>query len=148
MVRIFNTYGPHMNPEDSRVIPHFMRQAEKNERLNLHGDGFQTRSFCYVDDLVDQLWVYAKSSISQPMNLGHDQEVSILTVGQMILQLFDRPLDLLTFESQMPDEPHRRCPHLEFMRSQKENIIQIDLNEGLHKTARWWKDLKLREARA
>ncbi|MCK6455553.1 MAG: SDR family oxidoreductase [Phycisphaerae bacterium] len=111
IVRIFNTYGPRMRAEDGRALPTFIMQALRGDPLTIHGDGSQTRSFCYVDDLVDGIVRLAKSDFVEPINLGNDEEITVrqaaeeviaLTGGRSRLQFVERP----------SNDPERRRPDL------------------------------------
>jgi nucleoside-diphosphate-sugar epimerase len=111
IVRIFNTYGPRMRGNDGRVLPSFIQQALRNEPLTVYGDGTQTRSFCYVDDLVDGLLRRAESEFVEPINLGNPVEATMLQIAQEVIELTGstsriehRPLP--------PDDPRRRQPDI------------------------------------
>lgn len=134
IVRLFNIYGPYTHPEDDRVIPQFIRRAQMGQKLLVHGDGSQTRSFCHIEDLMAQLMFYANSSLQLPMNLGNNDEVSILQLAETVLEIFSLPKDHLEFVKPMAGEPVRRCPSLDFMEQSFSYKNQISLFQGLAKT--------------
>lgn len=140
-VRIFNTYGPRMNPADGRVIINFLEQALKKQPLTVYGDGKQTRSFCFVDDLIAGIIAYAKSDLVQPVNIGNDKEFSLLELVDVIGQIFnDRKLELKFFP--LPsDDPQQRRPDLGLARSLLKWEPKIPLKEGLQKMRAWLETL-------
>ena len=111
LVRIFNTYGPRMNPNDGRVVINFIQQALKNEPLTIYGDGNQTRSFCYVDDLISGITQYADSNYQSPVNLGNDTENSMLELANVVLQV-SRSQSILNHLPLPIDDPKKRRPDL------------------------------------
>jgi dTDP-glucose 4,6-dehydratase len=111
IVRIFNTYGPRMRPDDGRMIPTFFRQALAGEPLTVHGDGSQTRSLCYVDDLVRGLLAMAESAHTGPVNLGNPEEVTVLDVARRVIEVTGSSSDIRHVEP-MTDDPRRRCPDI------------------------------------
>ncbi len=111
LVRIFNTYGPRMNPNDGRVVINFIQQALKNEPLTIYGDGNQTRSFCYVDDLISGITQYADSNYHSPVNLGNDTENSMLELANVVLQV-SRSQSILNHLPLPIDDPKKRRPDL------------------------------------
>ncbi len=138
LVRIFNTYGPRMNPSDGRVIINFLVQALKREPLTMYGDGQQTRSFCYVDDLVEGITRYAETGLTEPVNLGNDREFSLLELVDVIRELFsDRILEMV--HRPLPhDDPRQRRPDLTKARSALNQWQpQIQLEAGLNKMREW-----------
>jgi UDP-glucuronate decarboxylase len=144
MVRIFNTYGPRMNPNDGRVIINFLVQALKGEALTVMGQGDQTRSFCYVSDLISGILTYSESQMVNPMNVGNDIEFSINELAQEVIKIFkDQKLNI----SLVPlpsDDPKQRCPDLSLI---KKNFPdwrpRVSLNEGLHQMVTWLKKMDL-----
>ena len=112
LVRIFNTYGTRMNPHDGRVIINFLVQAEKGQSLTVYGDGEQTRSFCYVSDLVAGLTRYAESEIVEPVNLGNDREFSILELAKEVQALYPEKKLNIEFQALPADDPKQRKPDL------------------------------------
>lgn len=112
IVRIFNTYGPRMRLEDGRALPTFLNQALEGRSLTVFGDGSQTRSFCYVDDLVDGVFKLLNSEINEPVNLGNPDEVSILNVAREIIEITESSSDI-SFERLPEDDPKVRKPDVE-----------------------------------
>lgn len=142
LVRIFNTYGPRMNPHDGRVVITFIHQALKNETLTVYGDGLQTRSFCYVDDLVAGITAYAKTELTQPMNLGNPTEFTVLELAQEVRNLFPDK-DLAIEHLKLPqDDPKQRRPNIDFALNHLAPWApRIALKEGLLKTKAWLETL-------
>ena len=135
VVRIFNTYGPNMDPADGRVISNFIMQALHNEPITIYGDGTQTRSFCYVDDLIDGIIALMKSpdDIQGPINLGNPDEYNLLELAQRIIELTNSK-STLVFKPLPQDDPYKRKPDITYA----QNILlwkpKIDLITGLKKT--------------
>jgi nucleoside-diphosphate-sugar epimerase len=140
IIRIFNTYGPRMKMEDGRVIPNFITQALKNEDLTVYGDGNQTRSFCYIDDMVEAIYrVCTKENIKERiLNLGNPYEIKIIDVARIILKLTSSSSDI-KFLSLPPDDPKRRCPVIDRAKKEIEWEPRISLEEGLKKTIEYFK---------
>lgn len=133
LVRIFNTYGPHMNPHDGRVIINFLMQLKNKEALTIHGEGKQTRSFCYVDDLIDGILAYAeKKEITHPINLGNETEFSILELAQVVQKLSKDKVAIQHTERPVDDPPQRK-PDLSLAKSLLNWSPKIPLEEGLKK---------------
>ncbi|AGH95694.1 NAD-dependent epimerase/dehydratase family protein [Pseudobdellovibrio exovorus] len=132
LVRIFNTYGDRMHPNDDRVINSFLQQALKNEDMTIYGDGQQTRSFCYIDDLVAGLVRYAESNLKQPINLGNDHEVRILDLAKLVLEVTGSK-SKIRFEPLPQDDPLQRRPDLTLARQLLEYNPNITLMDGLKK---------------
>jgi len=145
IVRIFNTYGPRMRLDDGRVIPNFIQQALRKESLTVYGNGSQTRSFCYVDDLVDGIIKLLFSDKHQPFNIGNPSEITILKLAEIINKKLSNKADFSFLKNNVAgDDPLRRKPDI----SRAENILdwkpKISLNKGLDKTIPYFKDnLKL-----
>ncbi len=142
MVRIFNTYGPRMNPNDGRVIINFLVQALRGEKLSIYGTGQQTRSFCFVSDLVAGIDRYARSEIREPINLGNETEFSILELVQTVQELFsDKKLGIEHFE--LPkDDPRQRRPDLSKAKTELAPWSpQVSLKEGLQRMTEWLKTM-------
>jgi UDP-glucuronate decarboxylase len=133
--RIFNTYGPRMRPDDGRVIPNFVSQALDGRDLTVYGDGSQTRSFCYVDDLVDGLrsLIDADGLQGEVVNLGSQNEISIATLAETILEVTDADADL-TYGPLPEDDPQRRRPDLSRARRALGYEPTVDLETGLERT--------------
>lgn len=136
LVRIFNTYGPRMNPADGRVVINFIVQALKNEPLTVYGDGSQTRSFCYVDDLVDGILRYAASDLTEPVNLGNDKEFTIVELAHVVQKVV---ADTLLEKRPLPaDDPKRRRPDLTKARAKLAPWQpRIPLEDGVRRMADW-----------
>ncbi len=111
LVRIFNTYGPRMNPNDGRVVINFILQALQNVDLTIYGDGLQTRSFCYVDDLISGISKYAEAGLSFPVNIGNDREFNMLELADVVLKVVPSKSQLL-FKDLPSDDPKKRRPDL------------------------------------
>ena len=139
IVRIFNTYGPRMRLEDGRAIPNFIAQALKNNPMTIYGNGSQTRSFCYVDDLVEGLIRLLEVDFHEPVNLGNPREFTILELAKIILKLVPESKSAIEFKPLPVDDPKQRRPDI--TRAQK--LIDwkpaVDLNEGLAATVRWFR---------
>jgi dTDP-glucose 4,6-dehydratase len=112
LIRIFNTYGPRMDPHDGRVVISFIRQALNNEPLTVFGDGKQTRSLCYVSDLVRGINAVMESDFHEPINLGNPQELTILDIAKEVLSLIPESKSQITFHPMPPDDPKVRKPDI------------------------------------
>lgn len=135
IVRIFNTYGPKMHPNDGRVVSNFVVQALNGDDITIYGDGSQTRSFCYVDDLIDGLiaMMAAPANITGPVNLGNPNEQSILTIAELIVSLTGSK-SKIAFEKIPQDDPKRRQPDIAYASDALNWNPNIDLAEGLNRT--------------
>lgn len=132
IVRIFNTYGPRMRSHDGRAIPTFARQALENEPITVFGDGSQTRSFCYVDDLIRGLKLLADSGEHLPVNLGNPEEFTILELAQTVIRLSSSKSDIV-FEALPIDDPQVRQPDITRARQLLGWEPEIQLEEGLRR---------------
>ncbi len=132
IARIFNTYGPRMRPHDGRAIPTFMRQALAGEPLTVFGDGSQTRSFCYVDDMVEGLYLLAESGEHLPVNLGNPSEYSILELAETVLRVTGSASEIV-FEALPVDDPQVRQPDITRARQLLGWEPRIGLEEGLRR---------------
>ncbi|MGA2906302.1 MAG: UDP-glucuronic acid decarboxylase family protein [Terracidiphilus sp.] len=130
MVRIFNTYGPRLHPGDGRVISNFMMQALRGEPLTIYGDGSQTRSFCYVDDLIEGIVRLSRSEEHLPVNLGNSEEYTILECAKAVLEVTDSRSELSYVELPV-DDPARRRPDITKARTLLGWEPRIGLKEGL-----------------
>lgn len=144
MVRIFNTYGPRMNPNDGRVIINFLVQALRGEKLSVYGNGKQTRSFCFVSDLIAGINSYARTELTEPVNVGNQKEFTILELTQTIQEIFKEKNIQLEYFDLPKDDPRQRCPDL----SKAMNLLKpwepkISLKEGLEKMTEWLKSENL-----
>jgi dTDP-glucose 4,6-dehydratase len=134
IVRIFNTYGPRMRPGDGRMIPTFFRQALADEALTVHGSGTQTRSLCYVDDLVRGLLAMAESEHTGPVNLGNPEEVTVLEVARRVIEVTGSRSRVRHVEP-MEDDPRRRCPDIELAQRLLGWRPEVSLHDGLRAMA-------------
>jgi nucleoside-diphosphate-sugar epimerase len=139
VARIFNTYGPRMRLDDGRALPNFITQALAGERLTVHGDGGQTRSFCYVTDLVDGLVRLANSDVTEPVNLGNPAEISILGFAQDIIRLTASRSEIACVE-RPEDDPNRRCPDITRARARLGWEPVVDRAKGLARTIAWFQE--------
>lgn len=139
LVRIFNTYGPRMNLDDGRVIISFIQQALKNQEITIYGNGQQTRSFCYVDDLISGLVKYAESELITPMNLGNDKEISILDLALLIKRTLNSSSEIC-HQNLPEDDPKKRCPDLTLAYKHLDYAPKTSLEQGILKMAEWVKD--------
>lgn len=135
IARIFNTYGPRMRKDDGRVIPNFIRQALAGQPLTVYGDGSQTRSFCYVDDLVEGLHRLLFSDIHLPVNLGNPVEMTILQLAEKVNQLTGNPGGIrMEPDQRVQDDPQRRQPDIQRAREWLGWEPAVDLDTGLRRT--------------
>ncbi len=138
IVRIFNTYGPRMRLDDGRVLPSFMGQALKGEALTIFGDGSQTRSFCYVDDLVEGLLRLLFSEEEMPVNLGNPNEMTIKQFGEAVLKATGSSSQFI--EKPLPeDDPKVRRPDISKAKRVLDWEPKVDLEDGLARTTRYFK---------
>jgi len=142
VARIFNTYGPHMHPNDGRVVSNFVLQALRGEPITVYGDGSQTRSFCYVDDMVDSLIRFMKSpdDFTGPVNLGNPEEITILELAERILKLTGSRSEII-FKPPPADDPERRQPDITLSKEKLGWTPKVSLEEGLLKTITYFDDL-------
>lgn len=142
IARIFNTYGPRMHPNDGRVVSNFIMQALKGEDITVYGDGSQTRSFCYVDDLIDGLMKLMNSpdDFTGPVNLGNPHEFSILELAQKVIKRTGSKSNIV-FQPLPPDDPTQRQPDITLAKERLNWQPSIPLNEGLKKTIKYFKKL-------
>ena len=138
IVRIFNTYGPRMRPDDGRVVASFISQALKQEPLTLFGDGSKTRSFCYVDDLVEGLTTMLLSDVNGPINLGNPGEVTMLDLATQVIEITNSQ-SRIEFLPAREDDPVRRCPDITRAGEQLNWSPKTTLSDGLEKTSTWIK---------
>ena len=140
IVRIFNTFGPRMRPRDGRVVPNFMLQALQGEALTVYGDGSQTRSFCFVTDLIEGIFRLLHSDRNQPLNIGNPQEMTILEFAERIKELTGSNSEII-FHDLPVDDPKTRRPDI----SQAKAVLgwepEVSLEDGLEKTAAYFRSL-------
>ncbi|MCD6309136.1 MAG: SDR family oxidoreductase [Candidatus Eremiobacteraeota bacterium] len=137
IARIFNTYGPGMRRNDGRVVPNFITAALSNKPLVIHGDGKQTRSFCYVYDMIDGIIRLFHSDLNCPVNLGNPVECTILELAKTIISLSGNSSSLVFADAQ-EDDPRRRCPDISLARKELGWEPSVSLEEGLRRTMAWF----------
>src|SRR5881394_2769324 len=140
IVRIFNTYGPRMRLHDGRALPNFVYQALSGKPLTIYGDGQQTRSFCYVDDLIDGIYRLMMSNEHLPMNVGNPQEITILEFAERIRNHFENA-PLIVFEPLPQDDPRGRGPDITKARRILKWEPKVGLEEGLKLTLAYFKEV-------
>jgi dTDP-glucose 4,6-dehydratase len=138
IVRIFNTYGPRMRLTDGRAIPTFVRQALANQPLTVNGDGSQTRSFCYVSDLVEGIWRLMRAPANDPVNLGNPREMTLLDLAKRILRLSGSQSEIV-FTPLPVDDPKVRQPDIARARALLGWEPAVDVEEGLRQTLDWYR---------
>ncbi len=138
IIRIFNTYGPRMRLNDGRAVPNFIHQALRGEPLTVYGDGRQTRSFCYVDDLVDGIVGLMKVDYHEPVNIGNPEEWTILELAQAILKFFEGKGSRVEMRPLPIDDPKQRRPDISRMQQLTRWTPRIGLQEGLTTTIAWF----------
>lgn len=139
VVRIFNTYGPRMHPNDGRVVSNFIMQALRDESITIYGNGTQTRSFCYVEDLIDGIirMMNSRESLTGPINLGNPEEFTILELAQKVIELTDSNSELV-YKSLPEDDPLKRKPDIDLAIRELGWGPKVRLEEGLKKTIRYF----------
>ena len=139
VARIFNTYGPRMHPEDGRVVSNFVIQALKGEPLTIYGDGSQTRSFCYVDDLIDGFLrlMGSRDEFQGPVNLGNPVEFTILELAKKVIEVTGSS-SRLDFRPLPSDDPRQRQPDITLARTELGWQPKVSLEEGLNKTIEYF----------
>ena len=141
IVRIFNTYGPRMRLDDGRVVPNMVQQALRGEPLTVYGDGAQTRSFCYVDDLVEGIYRLLLSDEHLPVNIGNPTETSILDFARIINRLAGNSAGMdYQPDKRFGNDPQRRCPDITRARSLLRWEPKLDLEAGLTRTISYFKE--------
>lgn len=141
IVRIFNTYGPRMRLDDGRVVPNFINQALEGQPLTVYGDGQQTRSFCYVDDLIDGIYRLLLSDEHMPVNIGNPAEISILQFAEEINKLTGNKAGIeFRKDQRLGDDPQRRQPEISRARSILNWEPKVDLETGLRQTIEYFKE--------
>ena len=133
LVRIFNTYGPRLHPSDGRVISNFMMQALRGEPITIYGDGSQTRSFCYVDDLIEGILRLSRSAEHLPVNIGNPTEFTVLEAAKAILEVTGSKSEMC-LKALPVDDPARRCPDITKARTLLGWEPRVSLREGLEKS--------------
>jgi UDP-glucuronate decarboxylase len=141
VVRIFNTFGPNMHPNDGRVVSNFIVQALRNHDVTIYGDGSQTRSFLYVDDLVRGLVAMMENDAGfvGPVNMGNPAEISMLELARQVLRMIPESSSRLAFKELPADDPRRRCPDIALAREKLRWEPQIDFETGLERTIAYFR---------
>jgi dTDP-glucose 4,6-dehydratase len=143
IVRIFNTFGPRLRRFDGRAVPTFISQALRNEALTVHGDGSQTRSLCYVNDMVEGIWQVLNSDLIGPINLGSPEEAKVLDLAHLVVSLVGSRSEI-EFVERPVDDPEVRCPDVSLARERLGWEPVVPLQEGLACTIEWargaWED--------
>jgi UDP-glucuronate decarboxylase len=149
IVRIFNTYGPRMHPYDGRVVSNFIRQSLAGENITIYGDGSQTRSFCYRDDLIEGLlkMMGAPDDCIGPINLGNPEEFTILELAKLVIELTGSKSKLI-HRPALPDDPAKRQPDITLAREKLNWQPHVKLRDGLQKTIQWFRSIDLGQFRA
>jgi len=144
IVRIFNTYGPNMRLEDGRAVPNFMVQALKNKPLTIYGDGSQTRSLCYVSDLIDGIYRLLRSGINEPVNIGNPRELTLLELAKLVKSVTGSRSGIV-FKPLPEDDPKVRRPDISRARRELRWAPKVSLEEGLNRTVAYFRSkLKLK----
>jgi dTDP-glucose 4,6-dehydratase len=138
IARIFNTYGPRMRRDDGRAVPTFIQQALGGEPLTVHGDGTQTRSLCYVDDLVEGLYRLLASDLTGPVNIGNPSEVTVQELASLIRDMTGSTSEIIHVERPV-DDPELRCPDISLAMTSLDWRPAVSLVEGLPRTIEWAK---------
>ena len=139
IMRIFNTYGPRMQPNDGRVISNFIFQGIKFKALTIYGKGDQTRSFCFVDDLIDGMIKLMDSKVLLPTNIGNPTETTILELAEKIREKINPDLKLI-FKALPEDDPMQRKPDITKAKSELNWEPKINIEKGLDRTIKWFKE--------
>lgn len=142
VVRIFNTYGPNMDPYDGRVVSNFIIQSLKGEDITVYGDGSQTRSFCYIDDMIDGLYrmMNSREDFLGPVNLGNPEEFTILDLAQKVIQKTNSESEII-FCPLPSDDPSKRKPNISLANKELDWKPNVKLDEGLDKTIEYYSNL-------
>ena len=139
IVRIFNTFGPSMRRDDGRAIPNFITQALSGQPVTVYGDGSQTRSFCYVSDLVEGIRRLMEANLHEPVNLGNPEERSLLDLAKTIIRL-TRSSSPLVFKPLPTDDPKQRCPDIQRAKKSLKWTPAVPLEQGLKETIAWFSE--------
>lgn len=137
IARIFNTFGGRMRSDDGRVVPNFITQALQNKKITVYGSGKQTRSLCYVSDMIEGLYALMNSSYSKPVNLGMPEEITMLELAEKIKQLTKSNSEIV-FSDLPEDGPEKRKPDIALARKELQWQPKISLEHGLQKTIEWF----------
>jgi UDP-glucuronate decarboxylase len=142
VMRIFNTYGPRMHPQDGRVVSNFIAQALRGDDITIYGDGLQTRSFCYVDDLIDGMlrMMDSPAELSGPVNIGNPAEISMLELAETVIRLVGGKSNI-AFYPLLVDDPRQRQPDISLARQHLEWKPMVNLEDGLQRTIAYFREL-------
>ena len=140
--RIFNTYGPNMRPDDGRVISNFIVQALNGDNITIYGDGKQTRSFCYINDLIEGMikFMESKNGFTGPINLGNPREYSILEIAESIIEIVGSNSSII-FQKLPQDDPRKRKPNIDLAKNNLDWNPKVSLENGLIKTIEYFKKI-------
>jgi dTDP-glucose 4,6-dehydratase len=141
IVRIFNTYGPRMRLDDGRVVPNFVGQALREQPLTVYGDGLQTRSFQYVDDLVEGIYRLLNSGFHEPVNIGNPTELTILQFAEVVNEITDNPGGIIFEDQRIQGDPQTRQPDIARAREVLGWQPQVDLTTGLQRTIQYFREI-------
>ena len=141
-MRIFNTYGPNMKPDDGRVISNFIIQALTGQNITIYGDGKQSRSFCYVDDLIEGMIKLMDSheGFTGPVNVGNPEAITIKNLAEIIIEITGSKSEII-YNPLPQDDPHQRCPVIDLAKKELGWAMKITLEEGLNKTVNYFKSI-------
>lgn len=144
VIRIFNTYGPNMHPKDGRVVSNFIVQALNNEDITIYGDGSQTRSFQYVDDLIEGMvrMMNNQENFTGPVNIGNPNEFTIKQLAEKILELMPESKSRIVYKDLPQDDPKQRQPDINLAKEKLNWEPKVQLEEGLKKTIEYFRNLK------
>ncbi len=150
VARIFNTYGPRMHPYDGRVVSNFIRQALAGDDITVYGEGTQSRSFCYVDDLIDGFiaLMNAPDDLPGPVNLGNPDEFTIRELAEHVVELTGSSSSIVQARPLPEDDPKQRCPEISLARRELGWEPKVKLRDGLQKTIEWFRSIDLDSYRA
>jgi UDP-glucuronate decarboxylase len=142
VIRIFNTYGPNMNPGDGRVVSNFIVQALKGEDITIYGDGTQTRSFCYVDDLVEGMYrmMNSRNGFTGPVNLGNPGEFTMIELAKKVIDLTGSSSNIV-YKPLPQDDPKQRKPIIDLAKKELDWEPTVMLDEGLKRTVLYFEDI-------
>ena len=142
IMRIFNTYGPNMKPDDGRVISNFIIQALTGQNITIYGDGKQSRSFCYVDDLIEGMIKLMDSheGFTGPVNVGNPEAITIKKLAEIIIEITGSKSEII-YNPLPQDDPHQRCPVIDLAKKELGWAMKITLEEGLNKTVNYFKSI-------
>lgn len=143
IVRIFHAYGPRMDVLDGRVVINFIQEALAGRNLSIYGDGRQTRSLCYVSDMVEGMRLAMESDVPEPINLGHPEEVSIRDIAREIIDLVPDCSSKITFQSAPPDDPRHRCPDITRARQFLKWTPKVERREGLLRMIEYYRNAQV-----